>query len=611
MRDTSHLKVDLPVDFIDAISRATSIESVLTHAARWLPQLFGADRCKITFMDDDGEQICRMFQSDDATDAFGNDAIIAPGSPRDEVLLTGKPMFLNHSDLTALNSRAARKVVNAGVKSVLIAPMGCGTDTIGTISLLRQNLDEFSDAEITLVTTVGRWIGSQARLMQEVRNTVRLAETDALTGLANRARLMKVLDGPGSLHLPAPDGRIIGLLHVDLDHFKEVNDTSGHAVGDAILKHAAAAMRAACAPKDLVARIGGDEFVVVTRTDPAGYHLSRLAARIARTIHQPVRIGDVEARVGASVGTAMAQDASITADRLIGNADIALYEVKRHGRGGVRAFSADMRRASERRSRLLADLEDAMISDAFEPFFQPQVSFQSGRIIGFEVLARWNHPELGILDPPEFIQIAAEAGLSDRLDRIVRDRGLHALRDLRTAGWSAPKMAFNASAQTLAEPDLVDQLLWEVYELGLTPADLVVEIGEVNLRLMDDETVADNVNALARAGFQVELDDFGSGMAAMAALTRMQISAIKLDCKLVAPLPDENTEKMISGVIAMARAMDLNVIAEGVETPSQFSILRKLHCDIAQGYGVSKPLPYDGLIGFMKSYGQAPINLAN
>ena len=188
MRDTSHLKVDLPVDFIDAITRATSIESVLTHAARWLPQLFGADRCKITFMDDDGEQICRMFQSDDAADAFGDDAIIAPGSPRDEVLLTGKPMFLNHSDLTALNSRAARKVVNAGVKSVLIAPMGCGTDTIGTISLLRQNLDEFSDAEITLVTTVGRWIGSQARLMQEVRNTVRLAETDALTGLANRAR---------------------------------------------------------------------------------------------------------------------------------------------------------------------------------------------------------------------------------------------------------------------------------------------------------------------------------------------------------------------------------------------------------------------------------------
>ena len=610
MRDTSHLKVDLPVDFIDEVTRATSIEAVLTHAAQWLPKLFAAERCKITFMDDDGAQICRMCQPDAATDAFGEDTIVAPGSPRNEVLLTGKPLFLDHADLAALHSRAARRVVAAQVQSVLIAPMSCGNDTIGTISLLRSRKSEFSDEEIALITSVGKWIGSQARLMQEVRNTVRLAETDALTGLANRARLMRVLDGPGSLHLPSSNGRIIGLLHVDLDHFKEVNDTSGHAVGDAILKHAAAAMRAACAPKDLVARIGGDEFVVVTRTDPAGYHLARLAARIARSINQPIRVGDVEARVGASVGTAMAQDASITADRLIGNADIALYEVKRRGRGGVRAFSPEMRRASERRSQLLTDLETAIRDQAFEPFFQPQVSFETGRFVGFEMLARWNHPGLGMLDPDEFIKIAAEAGLSDKVDRIVRDQGLTALRKLRAAGWSAPKMAFNASAQTLSDPDLVENLLWEVHEQGLSPNDLVIEIGEVDLPLMDNPEILDHVNQLTEAGFEVELDDFGAGYSALAVLSRLTISAIKLDCKIIAPLPDPRAEAMISGLIAMARAMKLRVIAEGVETASQFAILRRLDCDIAQGYGVSKPLPLDELMTFMKGYGQAPVALA-
>ena len=204
-----------------------------------------------------------------------------------------------------------------------------------------------------------------------------------------------------------------------------------------------------------------------------------------------------------------------------------------------------------------------------------------------------------MLDPDEFIKIAAEAGLSDKVDRIVRDQGLTALRKLRAAGWSAPKMAFNASAQTLSDPDLVENLLWEVHEQGLSPNDLVIEIGEVDLPLMDNPEILDHVNQLTEAGFEVELDDFGAGYSALAVLSRLTISAIKLDCKIIAPLPDPRAEAMISGLIAMARAMKLRVIAEGVETASQFAILRRLACDIAQGYGVSKPLPLDELMTFM------------
>jgi diguanylate cyclase (GGDEF)-like protein len=566
----------------------------------------GADRGKIVHFDGN-QQVYHHFQIDH-TDRNWNRDLSEEGAF--SARQTGKPLFMNAEQMLATGLDAYEWLVQIGIRSYLSAPLKSGDATVGVISVAKYDDAGFTPYHAEYLMTFGRLVASQAGLMQQARHTARLAETDMLTGVANRARLMRVLNGPGALHEPDSAGRVIGALHIDLDHFKEVNDSLGHAVGDAILRHAADMMRAVVGPKDLVARTGGDEFVVITRSDPKGAHLQDLGEKIAAAVSTPIKEGDVVAQVGASIGTALAGPKDKTADRLIANADIALYQVKRAGRGGVRAYSTRMRAEAERRLRLLSDLHEAVKNQEFIPYFQPQVSMATGHFSGFETLARWRHPRHGIIDPANFIELSAEAGLSEQIDRIVREKGLVALRKLRDAGWNAPRMSFNAGARTLANRDLVQQLVSEVLTLDLDPGDLVVEVRETDLCGPMKEATRSNLAALSAAGFKIELDDFGAGFATLSTLTRMSISALKIDETVIAPLPGPEAETMVRAILALAAELGIQVVAEGVETPAQFAILRKLGCDFAQGFGVSKPMPLDGLIDFMEGYGQAPVDLA-
>lgn len=226
------------------------------------------------------------------------------------------------------------------------------------------------------------------------------------------------------------------------------------------------------------------------------------------------------------------------------------------------------------------------------------------------MLARWPHPRLGVLEPGDFLDLAAEAGVLDRIDTIVRAKGLAALRALRRSGWDAPRMSFNASARTLSNPDLADTLLWEVLGQGLAASDLVIETSEAHLIARNDGIAARNIAALAQAGFGVELDDFGAGHAAMSNLASLAISGVKLSRAMIASLPDTYSEAILKAIIALADDLNLTVVAKGVETPAQFAQLARMGCHMAQGYGVSKPLPLDGLVAFMEGYGNAPVALA-
>ncbi|MDJ0629477.1 MAG: EAL domain-containing protein [Rhodobacter sp.] len=608
MPDTE-TSIHLPIAFVDALSHADSIEDVLKVGTDWLTRLFPAARGSIALID--GARIIdRVHRSDGKFDPHNNVPKILPNAPRTRVLETGQPEFLSDRDMKAAGTSAMLALVSSGIRAMMIAPMFSGTKAVGTLSLATLEPGGYNEAHASRLITIGRWIASQARLMQQLRAAARQAETDALTGLANRARLMRVLDGPGMLHLPGADGRVMGLMHIDLDLFKEINDSFGHAMGDAMLRHVAQAMRAVTSQTDLVARVGGDEFIIVTRTDRRGAHLGKLARDVASRIAEPVRFDGAEARVAASIGTAVAGPKDRTADRLIGNADIALYEVKRTGRGGIRAFSAKMRAAYETRQTLLAELKEAVDTRTFEAHFQPQVSLATGCFSGFEMLARWPHPRLGLLDPDDFLCLAAEAGLTGRIDAIVRSKGLAALRRLRADGWEAPKMSFNASARTLADPDLACELLWEVLGQGLAPDDLVIEFREAQLIADDTGTAKQNIAALSEAGFSVELDDFGTGHAAMSTLGTLALTGIKLDHSMISDLPDSRSEAILRAVIGLAGDLGLTVVAKGVETPIQYAALGKLGCHMAQGFGISKPLPIAGLIDFMRGYGKAPVTLA-
>ncbi len=601
--------LQLPIAFIDALSRTTSVEEVLNTGALWLPRLIDCTRCSVAFLVD-GRLIAQGFRSDGRFEPVQSQPAQDEKSCRGRVLSTGQPVFLDHAGIVAAGGPVFERLLASGIRSILIAPMLGAGRTLGTLAACRMSDTGFSQDDTDKLIAVGKWIGSQARLMQKIRAIARQAETDALTGLANRARLMRVLDGPRQLHVPGADGRVLGVLHIDLDFFKDVNDRLGHAVGDAVLRHAAMEMRAGTSAQDLVARVGGDEFVVVTRTDTGGRHIARLANDLVARISRPVRIGKIEARIGASIGTAMASSVDRTADRLIGNADIALYDVKRNGRGGVCAFSDDMRRRTEARRQLLSDLKTAVEHGAFEAFFQPFVALDTGQFSGFEMLARWPHPTRGVLDPEAFLDIAVEAGVADQIDCIVRSKGLAALRKLRADGWDAPKMSFNASARTLCDPDLVGDLMWDVLSKGLSAADLVIEIREAHLIDDEDGIAARNIAGLAGAGFAVELDDFGTGHAEISNLARLSISGIKLDRSLVAALPNVRAVAILRAILSLADDLNLTVAAKGVENSAQFAQLRGLGCHTAQGFGISQPLPLDGLETFMRGYGKAPIALA-
>lgn len=611
MIDPESHTITLPLAFLGQLSEAESVEAVLSTAARWLPELVPAVRSSCAFLL--GQRVVGTTHwCDNRSEPSGfQDAALTGGLTLQELADCRGHRSLNAAALAVSEKRAYRRLYADGIRSLLLVPMLGGDRTVGLLTVARDATTGFTKSDGKILKVVGQCVAAQVMLMQQIRTTARLAETDPLTGLANRARLMRVLrQGGDDLHRPDAAGRHVGLMHIDLDHFKAVNDSLGHGVGDGLLRFVAQIMKSVAGPKDLVARIGGDEFVIVTRSDPMGHAIADLGERLVEALSRPIRIGHSEVQIGASIGTAIARDADCNGERLIAHADLALYEVKRNGRGGVHAFDSGMRQASAKRTRLLSDLRQARAERAFLPYFQPLVSMETGLFSGFEMLARWDHPEFGLLDPTDFLDLVAEVGLSHDVDRIVRLKGLAALYALRRDGWTAPRMSFNASARTLADRSLAKTLAREVAKFRLSPGDLAIEVREPDLRQLGKSLVHEAISALAEAGFAVELDDFGSGLACMTTLVHAPIRAIKMDAALTGLLPDARAEKVMRAAITLTQELGMEAIAEGVETPEQFARLRKMGCHHAQGYGISRPLPLEELIRFMEGYGKAPVALA-
>ncbi|MDF0597267.1 putative bifunctional diguanylate cyclase/phosphodiesterase [Psychromarinibacter halotolerans] len=598
MTQSAHAAIRLPVAFIEELSRADSIEQVLSVSAAWLPRLIESDRSKLSFIDD-GRLVARSFRRDGVHDLDADPVPLTQGSPRARVLESGEVLQIGRAALGREPDPAMRHLYEQGYGRVLMAPMRSGSETVGVVGLVRRSRERFSDLQVRHVVAAARWIGAQARLMQQLRRNARMAETDPLTGLANRNRLMRVLDTPQALHAPDSQGRIIGVLHVDLDHFKDTNDRLGHAAGDAALCHAARVMRETAGPADVVARIGGDEFLIVTRSDRHGGDIAALAENLSTALAAPMPWGDTSIACPASIGTALAAPGDGSAERLIANADLALYEVKRRGRRGVQAFTPRMRAEAEARRTLHAELRAAVDTESFEPHFQPIVEVATNEVVGLEVLARWPHPTRGLLSPEAFLDAAAEIGLSGHMDAIVRSKGLAATAQLRALGCTRPVMSVNLSAETLAEPDLVDLLLWEVMGHGLAPSDLTLEISETEIATDAEGVVEAAVKTLTNRGFGVAIDDFGTGHAALPKMRRLEVSGLNMAPAMTAYLSDASTEAILRAVQTIAEELRLSVTAKAVETDAALTRLRGLRCDRAQGFAISGPLPFPELLKFL------------
>jgi diguanylate cyclase (GGDEF)-like protein len=429
-----------------------------------------------------------------------------------------------------------------------------------------------------------------------------MALHDALTGLPNRVlfeeRLRQAIDGLSRRRGAA------AVLAIDLDRFKAVNDTHGHAAGDELIQAMAKRLSTLCRVGETIARLGGDEFgVVAIDLEPRG--AAALAERLVAALGAPVELSCGTVFVGGSIGVAMIDqaEAHLGAVEAVRRADVAMYRAKDAGRGRYCFFEAEMDAALKARRGLEADLRQAMEDGGVWLAYQPQVD-AVGRVLGVEALARWTHPTKGPISPAAFVPLAEDCGLIDTLGQLVMRR---AFTDSRR--WKDLKVAVNVSALQMKQADFPDQVAALLHETGALAEKIELEITEGAL-LGDDETTHRAIERLRDMGFSLALDDFGTGYSSLSYLRRYPIDKIKIDRSFITPLgQDKEASAVVHAIVRLAKALHLSVIAEGVETNQQREQLKEIGCAQAQGFLFSAPVPADQIDALVASGGRVKLTV--
>jgi diguanylate cyclase (GGDEF)-like protein len=436
------------------------------------------------------------------------------------------------------------------------------------------------------------------RLRRQAADNERLALHDSLTGLPNRLLLLDRIGA--ALRLAERDGEPTALLLLDLDRFKEINDTLGHQVGDLLLQQAAERLADRLRAGDTLARLGGDEFaVLLPGTDaPAARQVS---AALLTALGDPFVIDELTLSVEASIGIAVAPEHGSDATILLQRADVAMYSAKAH-HTVCETYSADQDNHSPARLALLAELHRALEQDELVLHYQPQADLHTGELTGVEALVRWQHPERGMIPPDSFIPLAERTGLIHPLTAWVLDRAFAQLVEWHARGlW--PRLAVNLSARNLGDPGFPDLVVSLLERHGIRGEDLEFEITES--ALVADPTHAEAVlRRLSGLGVRVAMDDFGTGYSCLANLERLPLDAVKIDKSFVLAMASHpDAAAIVQSVIDLGRNLGLTVIAEGVETATVWHDLDARGCDVAQGYLLSRPVPADAAADLLANWG--------
>lgn len=435
------------------------------------------------------------------------------------------------------------------------------------------------------------------------------AHHDDLTRLANRKKLAEHL-ASGRVRTAMARGAL-GVLVIDIDKFKDINDSLGHRVGDRTLAHVAGILAQAAGPRDLACRTGGDEFLLVCHVPDGAEGLLARARAVLRALEAPMVWRDQSLRIGASIGACLASGPATTGEAMIQHADAALYAAKARGRGCVVEYTPDLGTAQRARQTLARDLREAVACDQFEIHLQPQLSLGSGRIRGCEALVRWRHPRRGLLAPAAFLEAADGLGLLAEIDYLSMTMALDALLRLTEAGFAHLTMSINVSAAILADSHYPDLLDWALQSRGLRPAQICVEVLETTILDGSGADVMSAVARLKRLGVRVALDDFGTGYAGLAHMANFEVDTIKLDRSMIARLDhDPRNRVIVRAIIRLCRLLDMSVVAEGVETPEQLAILRRAHCPVIQGFGLARPMPLSALLDWLAANDPLPATSA-
>ena len=412
---------------------------------------------------------------------------------------------------------------------------------------------------------------------------------DALTGLANRRLFQEHLTL--ALALAARRQRTVSVLFLDLDHFKLVNDTLGHTMGDALLRLVGARLKACVRDGDTVARVGGDEFTIVLQDLEKKEDAAVVAQKVLLAVAEPIDLDAHRLYVTTSIGITVFPDDGVDAETLLKNADNAVYRAKADGRNTYRMSTHELNRSMQERLALESGLHQAIERDEFVLHYQPQIDVQTMKIVGMEALLRWNHPERGLLLPEEFMSVAEERGFIVVIGDWVLREACWQAKQFRDKGFPDFRVAVNLSARQLRDDSLVENIAAALRDSGLAPNALELEITE-SVAMEDVDLTLAVLTALRGTGVRIAIDDFGTGHSSLGYLKRFPIDALKIDRHFVEDLPDGLQDAaIVRAVVQLARGLDLRVIAEGVETQQQLDFLQHHACPEVQGYHFSYPVP--------------------
>ena len=457
----------------------------------------------------------------------------------------------------------------------------------------RRGIDGRRLHDISIVEDITERRNAQSRVQY-------LATHDELTGLANRTLFHELL-----MHASARErryGRGFAVLFIDLDRFKIINDSLGHEGGDQLLKEMAARLKANVRESDVLARFGGDEFVLLANGVPDRASAAVVARNLLLLMLKPVRVAGQQCRVTASIGIAMYPDDAQDVNALMKHADMAMYRAKQEGKNGFQFYSPTIGAISEQRLQFETDLREAVVRDELSLHYQAKVDMRSGEIRGVEALMRWSHPQFGEVTPSQFIPIAEESGLIVPL-------GLWAMRTAcaQTVAWLAEGlpplcMAVNLSPRQFLDPGLVDSIRQVLDETGMPPTLLELEITE-SVMLHDIETAVRKLMEIRKLGVRLAVDDFGTGYSSLSQLKRFPIDALKIDRSFISGIPTDKDDMAITeAILSLGKTLGVTLVAEGVETIEQQTFLQRHACHEMQGFYFSRPIPPEQFAEFYRAH---------
>jgi len=494
----------------------------------------------------------------------------------------------------------------AGVRAAVAAPLLHEGRLLGALSVNTHDPERrFTDEDAELLELLA---GIASGVLAGLEHTSQLASAnlglqrardeaqyqalhDPLTGLPNRTLLRDRLEQ--SMLLADRNATGLALLLLDLDRFKDVNDTLGHHAGDELLQQVGARLAGALRTSDTIARMGGDEFAVILLTAGDVGLATRLARTLVHALEAPFVVGGHTVAVGASIGIAVYPDQGTDARTLLRRADVAMYVAKR-ANSGYSVYSPDQDEHGSDRLAFIAELRAAIDRDELVLHYQPKVSLKTGRCVRAEALVRWNHPQRGLIPPDQFVPVAEQTGLIKPLTRWVLDAALRQCRTWRDSGLELP-VAVNLSMLNLHDPELTESVAELLATWGVPPVLLKVEVTESAI-MSDPERAVETLRCLRAMGVAVAIDDFGTGHSSLNYLKHLPVEDIKLDRTFVREMRvDDSDFAIVRSTVQLAHSLDLQVIAEGVEDQETWDLLAALGCDAAQGYYMSRPLPAEDL----------------